>query len=352
MSSPPLPRLVLRADGNATIGLGHVVRLLALADMLRDAFRECLFASCDAVALAPLLAEAGLPAAAIPTGLAPAAETAWLRANLLQASDVLVLDGYAFDQAYQGALRGAVGRLGYVDDLRAWPVEADVLLNSSPGITEAMYQLPHLGTELLLGPAYTLLRPPLLAAAAPPRPPQPIRRVLLCFGGADPRQLTARCLPLLLPQPGLVEIGLLPGPANPGLLALQQQVVTLGAGRAVLHAPTSAAGLVELLRYYDCLVGPASTILIEALVLGVPALTGYYADNQRHLADYVGAHGQAYSVGDFTALPDAPLQARLAEGLRWLAHTPRQPYAGPLRPDRLRAILAAPLPAARPAPTH
>lgn len=341
--SSPLSRLVLRADGNATIGLGHAMRLLALADILRDAFVESILATRDATALASLAAEAGLAVAAIPTELPPAAEAAWLCANLLQASDVLVLDGYGFDQAYQQPLRAAVGRLGYVDDLRAWPVEADVLLNISPGITPAMYQLPHPGTQLLLGPAYALLRAPLRAAAAPPRPPRPIRNVLLCFGGADPLQLTARCLPLLLAQPGISTIGLLVGPANPGLPALRQQLAALAPGRAVLHEPASAERLVELLHQYDCLVGPASTILMEALILGVPALTGYYVDNQRHLADFVAVHGQAYSLGDFTALSDAQLQDRLTAGLQWLAHTPRRPYAERLRPDLLRAALTAPL---------
>ncbi|QNP52112.1 hypothetical protein H9L05_19855 [Hymenobacter qilianensis] len=41
-TDPSLPRLVLRADGNPRIGLGHVMRLLALADILRDEF-GCVF---------------------------------------------------------------------------------------------------------------------------------------------------------------------------------------------------------------------------------------------------------------------------------------------------------------------
>ncbi len=35
MSAPAAPRLLFRADGNAQIGLGHLVRLLALANQLR-----------------------------------------------------------------------------------------------------------------------------------------------------------------------------------------------------------------------------------------------------------------------------------------------------------------------------
>ncbi|RTQ52238.1 UDP-2,4-diacetamido-2,4,6-trideoxy-beta-L-altropyranose hydrolase [Hymenobacter gummosus] len=345
-AAPPLPRLVLRADGNATIGLGHVVRLLALAELVRDAFHECLLASRDAAALAPLLTAARCQPLPLPADLPAAAEARWLAAELLRPTDVLLLDGYGFDADYQRVLRAAAGRLVYVDDLRAWPVEAQVLINHSPGITPALYQTPHPDTTLLLGPEYALLRPEVRAAAAPPAAPQPIRSVLLCFGGADPLQLTARCLPLLLQRPELREIGLLPGPANPGLPALHHLAAAPQAqGRVVLHAPAPAAQLVQLLGHYDCLLGPASTILIEALILGRPALTGYYADNQRHLADFVAAQQQAYSVGDFTGLDDDELAARLAEGLQWLAATPRQPYARQLRPEELRARITAPLPA-------
>ena len=38
LSHPLAPRLVLRADGNERIGLGHLMRLLALAEQLRFIF--------------------------------------------------------------------------------------------------------------------------------------------------------------------------------------------------------------------------------------------------------------------------------------------------------------------------
>ena len=37
-------KIYFRADGNADIGLGHVIRCLALADILKDEF-ECVFAT-------------------------------------------------------------------------------------------------------------------------------------------------------------------------------------------------------------------------------------------------------------------------------------------------------------------
>jgi UDP-2,4-diacetamido-2,4,6-trideoxy-beta-L-altropyranose hydrolase len=341
-SAALLPRLVLRADGNAQIGLGHVMRLLALAEMVREAFVKVVFATRDA-SLSPLLAGASVEPLLIPE-LPPQSEASWLRTRQLQATDVVIADGYTFDADYQQELWEGAGRLVYVDDLRAWPVVADMLINHSPGIIPGMYELARPTAQLLLGPAYSLLRPAFRAAATLPHPPYPIRKLLLCFGGADPLHLTARCLRLLVNEPGLVEIGLLAGPANPDGAALQQLVAQAG-GRAVLHPPAGAEGLVALLQAYDAVVCPSSTILIEALVLGMAALTGYYVENQYHLADFVHAHQQAYSVGHFATLTNAELLARLRAGLDFLARTPRQPYAPTLRTAELRAAIVAPLPA-------
>ena len=331
-------RLVFRADGNATIGLGHLVRLLALADMLRGLAPGVFVVRDPTPAVAQLITEAGWALHPLPPGLPLPAEAAWLAGHFLQPTDVLLLDGYEFDPAYQQRLRQRSGGLVYIDDLRAWPVVADVLINHSPGVAPADYQAPP-ATQLLLGPAFSLLRAPFLAAAARPRAAGPVSSALVCFGGADPLGLTARTLAALLALPAVRRIGLLVGAAFGADEALRAAADAHPEREIRVHRNLGAAELVALLQAYDVAVVPASTVLIEALVLGRPAITGYYADNQRALANYVHAHQQAFSVGNFADL--AP--AALAEALRWgfnlLASQPRQPYAAQLRPDLLRAAV-------------
>jgi hypothetical protein len=59
MFSFPTKRLVFRADGNATIGLGHLVRLLALADMLRGLAPGVFVVRDPTPAVGQLITEAG-----------------------------------------------------------------------------------------------------------------------------------------------------------------------------------------------------------------------------------------------------------------------------------------------------
>ena len=333
----PPKRLVFRADGNSTIGLGHLVRLLALADMLRGLAPGVFVVREPTPAVADLVAQAdwalhALPAQPLPT------EAETLATGFLQATDVLVLDGYAFDLAYQQRLRQSGCGLVYIDDLRAWPVVADVLINHSPGVAPACYEAPP-AARLLLGPAFSLLRRPFIEQAAPPLASPALASALVCFGGADPLGLTARTLAALLALPAVRRIGLLVGAAFGADEALRAAAAAHPEREIRVHRNLGAAELVALLQAHDVAVVPASTVLIEALVLGRPALTGYYADNQRALASYVHAHQQAFSAGNFADLAPAALAEALRRGFDLLASQPRQPYAAQLRPDLLRAAV-------------
>ena len=329
-------RLVFRADGNATIGLGHLVRLLALADMVRGLAPGIFVVREPTVTVAQLVAQAGWAIHALPTQPLQA-EADTLVTSFLQPSDALVLDGYEFGLAYQQRLRQSGCGLVYIDDLHAWPVVADLLINHSPGVTPADYQAPTT-SRLLLGPAFSLLRQPFIAHATPPQQASgDFASALICFGGADPLGLTARTLAALLMLPQVRRIGLLVGAAFEGAAALEAMVGNDPTRTITIYCNLGATELVTLLQSYAVAVVPASTVLIEALVLGRPVITGYYADNQQALAGYIHTHHQAFSVGNFADLAPNQLAAALQPGLHWLATQPRQPYAAQLRPDQLRA---------------
>ena len=336
MSTSAAPRLLFRADGNATIGLGHLVRLLALADQLRGLAPGVFLIREPTVAVAQLVTAAGWELHALPGNQPWLAEANWLVHSFLLPTDVLLLDGYSFEETYQRRLRTSGCGLVYIDDLLAGPVVADVLINHSPGVVETDYQSAA-GTRFLLGPAFSLLRQPFLEGATLPQAPAAVGSALVCFGGADPLRLTLRTLTALRTLPQLQRVGLLLGGAFGDAAALEQLAVLAAVPTVTIYRNVAAATLVELLRTYDVAVVPASTVLIEALVLGRPALTGYYADNQRALATYVHTQQQAFSIGNFADLTDSNLLAALSQGLQWLKTTQRRPYAEQLQPARLRA---------------
>ncbi|TGE24848.1 UDP-2,4-diacetamido-2,4,6-trideoxy-beta-L-altropyranose hydrolase [Hymenobacter aquaticus] len=327
-------RIIFRADGNATIGLGHVVRSLALAEIVRPV-AACWFAIQNpSPAIRELLRQHRVTLWELPAQ--PIAEEAPYLAAQVQPTDIVVLDGYAFDTAYQRLLRHSGCRLVAIDDLRAWPSLAHLLINHSPGVTPAMYQATP-DTHFCLGPEYSLLRTPFLTHFHLPEAPAPIRSVLLCFGGADPQQLTARFLAALLSLGSIREIGVITGSAFPYTPRLAELAAQFPATTVAFYQNVAAPEMVQLLQRHDAVVCPASTILIESLFLGKPVITGYYVANQRHLADYVQQRQQARSLGDFTAIAPDDLQPALVQALTELEQVPRQPYVRQPQPELLQA---------------
>jgi UDP-2,4-diacetamido-2,4,6-trideoxy-beta-L-altropyranose hydrolase len=332
----PGARLVLRADGNGRIGLGHVMRLLALATILRNDFAEVVFLiQAPDAPIRLLLHQADIELLGLP-GYVPAAEPELL-ADLLRPTDVLVLDGYGFDFAYQAAVRPLVARLVCLDDLHAFPFAADLVLNPAGGITPADYDLRCPGARLLAGPGYAPLRTEFQTNFPSQTPTTLPSHVLLCLGGADPRQLTQATAAALLALPAVAQVHTVVGSAYATWDTLHAWAEAQGP-RLALHRALPASQLAALMRRCGAAVLSPSTISYEyAAAGGGLLLTLPTADNQRDLDHFLRGAGLALP---YTAAPNvltATEAPRLAVQLR-LAQ--RRHFDG-LAPQRLRQEFAA-----------
>jgi UDP-2,4-diacetamido-2,4,6-trideoxy-beta-L-altropyranose hydrolase len=336
MRNVPVSRLVFRADGNATIGLGHLMRLLALAELLYPDFQDVIFLiqQPDA-AVRALLDAATLTVAELPTAT-PADEITAL-VPLLRSDDVLVLDGYGFDYAYQLAVRPLVARLVCLDDLHAFPFAADLIINPAGGITLADYNLRQPETRLLAGPGYAPLRAAFGRPAAPTGSVASPGQVLVCLGGADPRQLTRATAAALLALPAVAHVHAVVGSAYAAWDELHAWAATQGP-RLTLHRALPAAELAALMRRCGAAVLSPSTISYEYCAAGGGLLlTLPTADNQHDLDHFLRAAGLALP---YPAAPNVltPAEApRLAEQLR---QAQRRYFDGQQGP-RLRQEFAA-----------
>ena len=337
---PLAPRLVLRADGNATIGLGHVMRLLALAELLKADFQETTFLiQTPDPAVRALLHQAGVALVELP-GQTPSVEANELP-TLLRPTDVLVLDGYSFIYDYQATTRAAVAHLVCLDDLHAFPFAADLVLNPAGGVLAAQYDLRQLGARLLAGPAYAPLRADFqrlpAALVAPPS------HVLLCLGGADPRQLTRTIAAELLALPGVAQVHAVVGSAYAAWDELRAWADGQGP-RLTLHRALSASQLATLMRRCGAAVLSPSTVSYEycatsgGLLLLLPT-----AENQHDLDHFLRAAGLALPYPTAPNVLTAAEAPRLAEQLR---RAQRRYFDGQQGPRLRQEVAALQVPAA------
>ncbi|SHK75749.1 UDP-2,4-diacetamido-2,4,6-trideoxy-beta-L-altropyranose hydrolase [Hymenobacter psychrotolerans] len=327
----PLPRLLLRADGNSRIGLGHVMRLLALAEILREEATECLFLVREpGPKLQAQLAAAGCTVLEVP--VQPLAEeAAWLVRHILRATDILVLDGYAFTYSYQHTVRGAVARLVYLDDLHSFPLAADMVLNPAGGISLSQYEMRQPGARLLAGPAYAPLRRVFRQASQEPASTAPPDTVLVCLGGADPTHQTRHVAAALLALPTVVQVHAVLGSAYAGWDELHAWAVQQP--RLVLHRNLPADELVGLMRRCGAAVCSPSTVSYEYCAAGGGILLLLpVADNQHDINQYLRETGLALP---YPSAPNVLTSAEAGKLAAQLRQRQRQVFDG-LAPVRLR----------------
>ena len=325
-----MSQLLLRADAGPQIGLGHVMRCLALAEpwlqagsavtLLTAAPSPAVRARAESlgIALRELSATPGSPADAAETiALAQSLRAAWL-----------VLDGYHFNADFQRAVKTAGLRLLVFDDTaHAAHYSADFILNQNLGATAALYPRRDPTTRLLLGPRFVQLRREFtctdartstarLSSLAPTggegrgEGASHTPRLLVTLGGSDPDNVTAQVLAILQTIPHLTADIIL-GPANPHAAALQSLLNPHSSPLTLHHAPPD---LPQLMSRADLAICAGGTTAWELSFLGVPMLVLVLAENQRSNAEQLAATGAAVHT-DITAL-DSNLRPLLADAAR------------------------------------
>lgn len=283
-------RVIFRVDANSEIGLGHFFRCLALAQFLRKDF-DILFCCSQYF---PLMTDL-ISTQSFAVELINHEDALF---DLTRPHDMVILDGYHFDENYQRRLRALNVTVVCIDDLAEGPVAADLIINHSPGVEATTYDaLPH--TEFALGPDYALLRPAFLNAVGKERNEER-NSVLICFGGADPKNLTRQCLAVALGFDVIKHITLILG----GGYRFEETLHPyLSDPRVSICRNLDEAQMVWALLNHAWAIVPASGILLEALACGGRIISGMYIDNQLNLYTNYRNANAFVDARDFSEVP-------------------------------------------------
>jgi UDP-2,4-diacetamido-2,4,6-trideoxy-beta-L-altropyranose hydrolase len=212
--------------------------------------------------------------------------------------DIVVLDGYHFDNSYQKKIKSSDAILVCIDDLHDKPFVADVIINHAPGVSKESYQA-EVNTEFLLGPEYALLRVGFQQQAKVSRKIDRTENALVCFGGSDAKNLTIHVLRILLNYSDFKSITVITGTAYHYTKDLLE--VISSTTNVTHHHNIGEEEIIKILLSVELAIVPASGILFEVIACKTPAISGYYIDNQ--LDNYNGffQRGVFYDAGDFAS---------------------------------------------------
>jgi UDP-2,4-diacetamido-2,4,6-trideoxy-beta-L-altropyranose hydrolase len=297
------PKIIFRTDGNSTIGLGHIMRCIALSQMLKKDFNNIAFVLKEpSGSISEVIKREGIQLVSL------VEEEEFF--STLSGDEIVVLDGYHFDTSYQKKVKSMGSLLVCIDDLYEIHFVADLIINHAPNISADRYSAESY-TRLLLGPEYCLLRQAFLRQAAIKREIEKIEDVFICFGGADIKNLSIPVLKIVRECFNKGKISIVTGAAYNYRRELMDALAE-DPDRIIHLDNINEDQMISCLLAHQLAVVPASGILLEALATKCIVISGYYVDNQRDL--YYGFLKAKAIIGcdDFneTKLKDALFSAQ------------------------------------------
>lgn len=282
-------KVIFRADGGSDIGMGHFVRTLALAEMLKDDF-YCIYAT-------------QTPSAYQKNEIGkvcheridlPANETHFYAfLNKLNGNEIVVLDNYYFTTEYQRNVIAKGCKLVCIDDMHSQHFVAHVVINHAEGICKSQYSAEKY-TQFCLGYKFALLRKEFLTDVRDQYKKK--YACLLMMGGSDSLNLTSKILSIISPLQFSLPIAVVVGD-NYNYIQdiLQFENVELFKGIAPLE-------IFLLMRKSQFGLFPASTVAIEACAARLPFICGYYVENQKENYNGIETNHFALCVSNYLAI--------------------------------------------------
>lgn len=336
-------RVALRADASASIGTGHVMRCLTLADALVSRGEEPFLVTRSLPS--GLAASAGSRGFAV-VDLGPTAGTSDSRVpratdersdaadciSAMQAAgpmDRLIVDHYGLGSTYEREMRSVVPWIGVIDDLADREHDTDLLLDQNlfvDGPRRYDGLIPST-CVLLLGPRNALIREEFFRVRLTRKESErQVREILVFLGGGDPCGMTLRAIEALksIDDKG-IRFNVVVGEANPHRHVIEAACNRLHGGNLFVQTDRMA----ELTESADLAIGAAGSATWERCLLGVPTVLANFADNQLPVARELALAGASVDLGL------RPRSAAIQEAIWGLLEDPVRLYAMSVAARRL-----------------
>lgn len=290
--------IYIRADGNKTVGMGHIMRCLSIADELRIYSDPPVFilSSND---VEDYIRSRGFPTFVLNSDYKKMEEELDLWPE--EKAAAVIVDSYFVSSSYLLSLKHKLsesGKLIYIDDLALFPYPVDLIINyniyADIPMYSSLYSKCLKNPQLALGPRYAPLRK-YFRDVPQKKQARDVRNILISTGGSDEFHLSRSMIQYLCNKKREKKyFHFLLGALNPDKEELREL-----AGKnenIVLHE--NVADMRTLISAMDIVVSAAGSTVYEVCCCGVPLITYVIADNQTFGARAMEELLIAVNVGD------------------------------------------------------
>ncbi len=299
--------IIIRADANHSIGMGHIMRTLSIADSFRNAGCNVEFLIADGC-VSKLIQDRGYKASILRSGYQKLDDELALLPSDIQA-DLIIVDSYYVTAPYLQSLKSRMkatgGKLAYIDDVYSFPYPVDVLIDYNAYASSDIYDKLYEGSErpqLIIGPTYAPLRS--MFRNVPKKVQnEEVKHILISTGGSDELHLALAILQHLhdqlsredgIKQTDSCVYHFLLGAMNADKEDIKK--VASEDDHIVIHE--NVTDMRGLIKGMDIAISAAGSTLYEISACGVPLITYSLADNQLPGAEAFERLGLAVNVGD------------------------------------------------------
>ncbi len=310
-------RIFFRADGDSTIGLGHLMRCAALSQILKNEFACFFIISCPSEEIKVILKQYGEVISLVESNkLAELIELS----KFLSKSDIVVFDGYSFDEEYIATIQNKVKAIVQIDDFADGFFSSDLVINHANRNLINRYNVSS-NTKVLCGSDYLILREEFLKKAAiENKEKSKVDTAFICMGGADPTNITLKVLESCIQVDFIKNIIVVTGAAYRNKVQLKTFIEKNLHLNITNYSNVGAVNMIELINAAEICICPSSSIALEVCCVKSGLLTGITVDNQNLIHEQLVGGKYAETIGDFNmvAVDDIVLKLKKMNDLAYI----------------------------------
>ena len=271
--------IIFRTDGNETIGSGHVMRCLSIANAIASRNEKCLFVLADS-SFEGIINELGYDSVVLNSDYSD------MNNELEQFSEIInniqpwlvIIDSYYVTKEYLASLKN-IAYTVYIDDLASFAYPVNCLINYNIYGKDLDYKGLYKGTgclpDMLLGIEYIPVRA-MFKNVEKRVQKQIVDDVLISTGGADPIHLALEITRYIRSINDTKRYHILVGAMNPDYEEILQ--IASACENVIVHH--NVKNMRSLIMSCDIAVSASGSTLYELCACGVPMIIYTLADNQ------------------------------------------------------------------------
>lgn len=344
--------IAIRADGGEAVGMGHIMRCLAVAEELKnlgcrvyflglymqginkvkemgfDAFQIILTNSKSQINTIPInnVGTYNSVNTGFNYGSKDDLDNDIFATKVIleqQGCDLLIVDKYNLSSDYFKKLKECIKKVAFIDDLNLFDCVADIIVNGNINAKSLGYKQIFNKQSLLLGTNYTPLRTEF--RNIPKRETRALLglqhiskntdcletniQIMLTTGGSDPYNCTGQLLKILLECEKTSNIRYNVIVTSGFVYSDKIKKIADNNSNVVLYE--NYKYLSEVMQNSDLAISSGGSTLYELCCCGTPTLAFILADNQTGIVDRLSSEGYIQSFGWYTDIGNSNIAQRV-----------------------------------------